>query len=427
VHISCHRDLLGRPTVAHEPPADGDTVDAVVVPTCRRPVPKRIQHAARLALKTDASLVVLCSQDASSREVNAHLAGFPRDRLAVVDLPSEYEFPFVGLRTHATGWRQLAGTADTGLKRTIGLALSRLVGWTRVVFLDDDVRGVQCPDLHALLRELNDDDEPCDVAGWAFVANKRGHRTGASDNSVMCHAYRLTGGAQCTFMGAGLIAVRTDRDLPFFPMTFNEDWVFFLEAMLRGSGRVRLIGDHTQDAFDPFDDPMRAVRQEFGDVLGEGLYRNLRESRERNPPMDARDYWDEVSSPAYWSRMITLRRTFAQLLEIRLMKFLTEARTRHDIVMAHKAMAAMASVRAAMAIVDPNWPEHLASFVREWRADMGDWQRWWQRAPGPLPLDRALQSLRLAPLHRAPVASARTSWLASPAPAAPLSGTGLLR
>src|SRR6185436_16330213 len=101
-------------------------------------------------------------------------------------------------RTHASGWRQLAGTADTGLKRTIGLSLSRLVGWTRVVFLDDDVRGVQCPDLHALLRELNDDDEPCDVAGWAFVANKRGHRAGASDNSVMCHAYRLTGGAQCT-------------------------------------------------------------------------------------------------------------------------------------------------------------------------------------------------------------------------------------
>ena len=57
----------------------------------------------------------------------------------------------------------------------------------------------------------------------------------------------------------------------FLPEIYNEDWLFFYD-----DARARRLGwsgrNATQLQYDPFSQPQRAERQEFGDVLAEGLY-----------------------------------------------------------------------------------------------------------------------------------------------------------
>jgi hypothetical protein len=58
--------------------------------------------------------------------------------------------------------------------------------------------------------------------------------------------------------------------LPFFPDIYNEDWLFFVEHAAKGE--LPCVGHARQLEYEPFSDPQRAVREEFGDLLAEGLY-----------------------------------------------------------------------------------------------------------------------------------------------------------
>ena len=91
------------------------------------------------------------------------------------------------------------------------------------------------------------------------------------DNSVVCHAHRETGAPQDTFISGSALAVNIPDETGFFPEVYNEDWLFFYD-----DARARRLGwsgaNATQLPYDPFDQPERTKRQEFGDVLAEGLY-----------------------------------------------------------------------------------------------------------------------------------------------------------
>ena len=94
------------------------------------------------------------------------------------------------------------------------------------------------------------------------------------DNSVACHAHRLGGGYQGKFASAGGMGVRCDRaDLAFFPNIYNEDWFFFSEEA--ANHKITRVGVSRQKKYNPYRDPQRAVKEEFGDLLAEGLYARL--------------------------------------------------------------------------------------------------------------------------------------------------------
>ena len=163
------------------------------------------------------------------------------------------------------------------MKRNIGLVLARMLGWQRVFFLDDDIRDIAYPDLQRTV----------DMLGSFSAAGMR--VTEFPDNSIVCHANRMTGGSQDVFVSGAALAVECDSDIGFFPGIYNEDWFFFFDAASKGQlGNSYLKA--TQLVYYPFAKPERAAWQEFGDVLAEGLYALL------HLHMDV-----EQATSAYWA------------------------------------------------------------------------------------------------------------------------------
>ena len=68
--------------------------------------------------------------------------------------------------------------SDLSAKRNLGLVLSRLLGWSRVLFLDDDITELNPADMRQASGLL----DTHDAVGL--------HVGGFPDNSVVCHAYK---------------------------------------------------------------------------------------------------------------------------------------------------------------------------------------------------------------------------------------------
>ena len=165
----------------------------------------------------------------------------------------------------AFGGTRFARQTDTSAKRNMGLVLSRMLGWSRVLFLDDDI------------TDLNPDDMR-HASGLLDTHNAVGLPVGGlPDHSVVCHAYRQAGGDQQAFVGGGALTVHLERANSFFPDIYNDDWFFLL-----GDKRIQSVaitGKVRQYPYDPFRTPDRARGEELGDVLAEGIYWLLDQDR----------------------------------------------------------------------------------------------------------------------------------------------------
>lgn len=179
-----------------------------------------------------------------------------------------------------------AGTRDLSVKRNLGLVLARMLDWERLMFLDDDIYGITREDVDTLVAGLSDHSVS------VLIPDK------FEDNLVVCHANRIGGGEQGTFASASAMGVRCDRDdLAFFPNIYNDDWFFFAEEA--ASRKIIKVGESKQIEYDPFDDPDRAAKEEFGDLLAEGLYARL----DHNQGLHGAD-------TAYWEAFIQSRGMF---------------------------------------------------------------------------------------------------------------------
>jgi len=136
-HHGDHRALLRR---VRRTAATDAQVHAIIVPSARPA--SYIMAAADLARRLNCVLAVLCSKIAERRDI---IASIERNRIIVdvvaADVSDVARLPLPRLLTSTI----LAGTeferpTDTSAKRNLGLALSRMVGWANVVFLDDDIR-----------------------------------------------------------------------------------------------------------------------------------------------------------------------------------------------------------------------------------------------------------------------------------------------
>jgi hypothetical protein len=253
-HHGSHRDLLSKPKVTCDNPA---RVDAIIVPTARQPA--SMKKAIELSRRLGCALVALCSGFYSSAGDVTKLALEAGVKVAAIDTD---QIPASLLPDFKTT-ELLAGTrferkTDTSFKRNVGLLLAYLAGWQRIIFLYDDIH-VPNPDDLGLAARLLDS-----YTGVGLAID------GFPDNSVVCHAYRIAGGEQDTFIGGGALAVRCDNIASFFPNIYNEDWFFLLdEAGLRPSA---MTGRVLQDPYDPFANDQRARSEEFGDTLAEGIF-----------------------------------------------------------------------------------------------------------------------------------------------------------
>lgn len=332
-HHGTHAGLLAKPSVAAFP----TELDAIIVPTARHAA--TLKHAVELAEKLKCTLVALSSKWSSVRDVVALAEG--RTKLIAIDIDRLPK----GVIPHFQTSEVLRPTphapkTDLSLKRNLGLLLARLIGWERVVFLDDDITVPEPTDLMTAAA-LTDH--------YAGVGLKIG---GMLDNSVVCHAYRDAGGKQDTFVGGGAMAVSTKTVTSFFPNIYNEDWFFLL-----GDDELRpttTTGTAIQQPYDPYRE-QRARKEELGDVLAEGLFWLLDTGRSLL-------HADE----AHWETFLRERAGFITDV-IRMVED-----TDRDPALTRRMLAALKAARGRSQIITPDL---CVRYVKAWRADRVSWRR----------------------------------------------------
>jgi hypothetical protein len=339
-------------------------LDAIIVPASRPA--QNLEQAITLAQATHCTLLILCSRRVVPGEVHQLLAQRSFNDAIVVSLPDDYRHELLDFRALASIKDDLPTACsyrvtDLSTKRNLGLILARMLGWQRIFFLDDDIRDINPADVHSTVSMLGS----YPTAGMRV--------TDYPDNSVVCHAHRMTGGMQDVFVTGAALAVDCQQNSGFFPDIYNEDWLFFYDAASAerlGSSRREV----TQLRYNPFADPRRAAWQEFGDMLAEGLYAML----------DFGISMDHATSE-YWSYFLDARRRFFDAI-IR----------RSETVSPEIIEELLRSVEAARECSAEISPELFERYIWLWRQDLRDWG---QRVAGirQMPsLDVALQALGLA-------------------------------
>jgi hypothetical protein len=339
-----HRGLArqGKPG---SPRAAALSLDAIIVPGTRPAA--YLDHAVTLARAAECSLVILCSHYLHAREVKEYLDGRSFRGAIIIELPPGYSHPLFFFRRLQEIEDQLPPecgyhVTDLSMKRNIGLALAKMLGWQRIFFLDDDIRDITYQDLQRTVDMLGS----FSAAGmWV---------TEFPDNSIVCHAHRMTAGSQDVFVSGAALAVDCASQIGFFPDIYNEDWFFFFDAALEGRlGNSCLKA--TQLVYYPFANAERAAWQEFGDVLAEGLYALL------HLHMGIGQATNE-----YWAHFLEARRNF---LEATLSRTEWAPPDMRDEIVAslHRALKCLSGIT----------PDLCARYVEAWHHDREDWKRRW--------------------------------------------------
>jgi hypothetical protein len=366
-----HRGLLQRAPGRWQQ----GVVDAVVVPT-NRPI-EFLGPAVALARELGCPLLVLCSGESRAPATEPLLGEVTG---AAVTVSSTPRHSLLALRTQRLLSFSAEPYLDTSNKRNVALLIGRMLGWQRVLFLDDDIRGLTAQQVRRAAAVVGPDGTR--MVGWRPVDYP--------DNSVACHALRSSGRRQDVFIGAGALMVELTGRMSCFPPVYNEDWLFWHDLVVRN--QVRRLGRVRQRKYDPFADPQRARREEFGDVLAEGLYELVHQGRSVLVGC----------LPGYWTEVIRRRQDMLDGIEDRLWRRRTRlARLRrpdrtgdgHEI---SKVLSAVAASRAAL---DQVTGKDLAEFVGAWRFDQFHWNARLHQLPRFDRLDEALAWLGIADVH----------------------------
>lgn len=339
------------------------SLDAIIVPGTRPAA--YLDHAGTLARAANCPLVVLCSHFLDGREVKEYLDARSFSEAIVIELPPEYWHPvfnFQGLLGVKNQMPPACGNhvTDLSMKRNVGLVLAKMMGWRRIFFLDDDIRDIAYPDLQRTVDMLGS----LSAAGMWI--------TDFPDNSIVCHANRITGGSQDVFVSGAALAVDCGDYIGFFPDIYNEDWLFFFDAASKGElGNSSLKA--TQLYSYPFANAGRAAWQEFGDLIAEGLYALLHLGLEI-----------EQATSTYWGRFLEARRNF-----------LEDTLSRVGEAPADMQVEITASLYSALKCLSGITPGLCARYVEAWRQDLERWKERWADIRKMPSVDAALTALGL--------------------------------
>jgi hypothetical protein len=360
-HHGSHRELLWSGDHVQS-----QRIDAVFVPTIR--TPPYLDAASRLAQELDCAIVTLHSRQWTTAAKAAQRLPKSLDLIAI-DVPDPAllrlpRFQTSKLAAHKVFPRDpRRPPTDLSAKRNLGLVLSRMLGWSRVLFLDDDIKGLNPADV-------------LDAGGLLDTHNAVGLQVvGFPDHSVVCHAYREAGGSQQSFIGGGALAVHVQRSTSFFPEIYNDDWFFLLDGD-KGIQPVAMTGQVIQKRYDPFRNPERARAEEFGDVLAEGIYWLL------DQHLSITD-----ADRAHWARFLIKRRQFIERVLAMLASSNLESAEKG------RRIAALKGSLGRLALITP---ELCENYLRAWRADRREWQRFVQELPAGLDRVAALRLLSAA-------------------------------
>ena len=381
-----HRQLAGRVL-----PALGRrraVLDAIIVPASRPA--RNLKHAVTLAKALNCWLVVFCSRRAVAEEVSVLAAARRFHRALTIDLPDGYSHKLLDFASSGITRGELPAVCenpngDLSTKRNLGLLLARMMGWERIFFMDDDIRNVAPDDLRATTAMLG----RYQSAGmWV---------TDFPDNSVVCHANRQTGAAQDVFVSGSVLAVNTMKPFSFFPEVYNEDWLFFYDDAC--SGQLGSSERHARQLpYDPFEQSQRAERQEFGDVLAEGLYALLDEGHNVTS-----------ATEEYWNQFLVARSVFLKNI----------LKRSHSVTPQVQGKMVSAVLTAMLCLMQTK-PAMYAEYVKAWREDITVWTENVGRLPRLPSVESALGELDLKLSRSAAVEHSPSSAVVAAGDAPPI-------
>ncbi|GAA0942925.1 hypothetical protein GCM10009554_35870 [Kribbella koreensis] len=326
-------------------------LDAIVVPAARASLP---QHLITLAAALSVPLVVLCSHQAQIEGVAKRVRNTFGARGLIIDVPAGYPQSWQPLTSASAFQTVSAGrSSDLSVKRNIGLRLARMRGWKKILFVDDDIFQLKAQQLDRLAAQL--DRHPV-----AAMASRE-----FPDNSVVCHARRLAKFRQDVFVSGAVLGVNTQHsEMSFFPDVYNEDWFFFSRHAAERS--LPKVGEVRQQEYQPFADPWRARREEFGDLLAEGMY-TLFESQHG---LNFKDQLRAAASSRFWQQVKEGREFVIQETTDRLTSLQNKGRT----VDTWRIAEALESLAAAGDQLQRISPDVCVEFIASWREDESRWK-----------------------------------------------------
>lgn len=167
-----------------------------------------------------------------------------------------------------------------GYCRNYALVLAKLLGFRRVIMIDDDIIFKGTKRIFNILSALS----RFDIVG--------ARTTGMPDDSVVGHIIRALGLQPDEFISGQFVGIDTDSMDYYFPNIYNEDWIFFLFQTANTSlGRISEV---EQLIYDPFRDFRRkSLFQEFGEIAVDGVFEAVVAKKEMSL-LNAKDFWTNV-------------------------------------------------------------------------------------------------------------------------------------
>jgi hypothetical protein len=312
------------------------SLDAIIIPSARDS--SYLKYALQLAQEAGCFLIIFCSREASAVSAQ-ELISAANVRGLAVDIPIGYSHPLLsGFATSGHADAIAHRDTDLSLKRNLGVLIARLAGWQKIFFLDDDIGSLSASALHEAAASLDQHD----LAG--FIAGEY------PDNSVIRHAERLSGTEPGRHLSGSALAVNVAQAKGFFPDIYNEDWLF----MYDNEDKAVEVGYVAQQPYDPFRSPRRAVSEEFGDVIAEGLL-----------ALNTGGLAAIAASESDWQAVLYRRRLL-----------ITDIRSRLVALPATIAQeSALRSLEAAEARLLELDPASCVRYIKSWRRDLSLWHQ----------------------------------------------------
>lgn len=394
--IRSYKDLLQFPEIPestiHTPSGMRDVteplVDAIVVPTIRSA--EHLRPALQLAERARCHLIAAYTDNPPVR-LSGVLDGLRPGRMSLLTVRTGIQDRLLDLGASSLPQSLVSPAAlDISRKRNLGLLIGRACGWTRMLFLDDDIRKLSVGKLSSAAALL--DKYP--VVG--LQVNK------FPDASVVGHARRLTGRRQEPFVSGGSLLVNPQLLNGYFAPIYHEDWLCLINHLRKG--QVAIGGSVAQLPYLPFSTSKRAEFEEFGDILVSGLLWLVHARKgvsDKTHPVTEADYWRATANPRFWKLILQQRATL--LAEI------TRRLTGKDF----DGPSPLPSLAAAKQRLDDLKAGEFVSFTEEWLASLAVW-----RGRLPIPsrtiwpdkaraIEKAIATLGLAHAVRSHEASAQ--------------------
>jgi hypothetical protein len=247
--------------------------------------------------------------------------------------------------------RRAPAAVDISRKRNLGVLIGRVCGWTRMLFLDDDIRKLHVAKLCSAAALL--DQYP--VVGLQVKKYP--------DASVVGHARRVAGRMQELFVSGGALLVNPQLLNGYFAPVYHEDWLCVINHLRERE--VAIGGSVGQLKYLPFVAPDRATREEFGDVLLSGLLwlvhtRGRSGASGRANPAAETEYWREATKLDFWKHILGQRATLLQDITVRLTK--------------NSHTTPLSSLEAAKRRLAELNPTEFVSFMERWLISLAEWR-----------------------------------------------------